>query len=249
MNFVHRIFNKKKENIIFLHLPKAGGTTLRSIFYDQYAYLKKGELHTINRTKETPDFLKLPQEKRDQIKILLGHFPFGLHNNLNGEFDYVTFMRDPIDRAISAYYYNKGNENSDVYDLINKNNLSLDQYLDKNIEPWSNNAMTKHLAGCNLEEFQTECTSAFFETAKANLKDKFIAVGLTERFDESLLIFKKKLGWRNVKYKNQNVTPKRKAVSEIQEETLRKIKNLNAFDLQLYEIGKSMFEKDLQSLN
>ena len=126
---------KKVLKVIFLHLPKAGGTTLRHIFYDQYKFLKREELYTINRTKETGSFISLSNERRNQIKVLIGHFPFGLHEYMSGDFQYVTFMRDPVDRVISAFFYNKGHKDSDVYNLINDENLNLVQYLEKNIEP------------------------------------------------------------------------------------------------------------------
>ena len=240
---------KKTERIIFLHLPKAGGTTLRHIFYDQYNYLKEGELFTVNRTKETFKFLELSEEEKSKIKVLIGHFPFGLHNHLSGDFKYVTFMRDPIDRAISAYFYNKGNNTSDVYEIINKNNFSLEEYLDANIEPWSNNAMTKHFAGCTLDEFKQECTQEMFEKAKENLKNHCIAVGLTENFDESLKILRSKLNWSKIKYESKNITPKKKEKVDLNENVLNKIKTLNNYDIEFYKLGKSIFENDIKKLS
>lgn len=248
MNWLKRITNEKRENIIFLHLPKAGGTTLRHIFYDQYQYLKKGELYTINRTKETRDFLNLPQKEKDKIRVLVGHFPFGLHEQLKGEFQYVTFMRDPIDRAISAYYYNKGHQSSDVYEIIRKNNFTLGEYLDRNIEPWSNNAMTKHFAGCTLDEFKKECTEEMFQSAKKNLLNHCIALGLTERFDESLLVFKSVLNWSLPKYERKNITPIKKEKEEEGKAIIEKIKTLNRYDMELYEIGKELFQQAYNQL-
>jgi hypothetical protein len=246
------IFNlfksKPKENIIFLHLPKAGGTTLRHVFYDQYKYLRKGELYTINRTKETPDFLNLPQKEKDKIKVLVGHFPFGLHEHLRGDFKYVTFMRDPVDRVISAYYYNKGHQSSDVYEIIKINNLTLGEYLDRNIEPWSNNAMTKHFAGCSLQEFKEECTQEMFEKAKINVLNHCIAVGLTEKFDESLLVFQSVLNWSLPTYERKNITPIKKGKAEQDVAIIERIRSLNAYDLQLYELGAYLFQEAYNQL-
>ena len=153
------LFRKNKvENVIFLHMPKAGGTTLRHIFYDQYKYLNENEIYTINRTKETSLFHNIDKNEKQKIKLLIGHMPFGLHNNLNNNFNYITFLRNPIERVISAYFYNKENESSDVFEQINSKNFSLYDYLLNNIEPWSMNAMTKHLYGCNEQQFKENCT-------------------------------------------------------------------------------------------
>ena len=96
------------ENIIFLHLPKAGGTTLRQIFYDQYRHLTKEEIYTVNRTKETPAFVELDKTKLSEIKVLIGHFSHGIHEYLGENFTYITFLREPISRTLSQYYYSKG---------------------------------------------------------------------------------------------------------------------------------------------
>jgi hypothetical protein len=231
-----------------LHLPKAGGTTLRQVFYNQYDYLSPEEIYTVNRTKETPLFEQLTPERKQKIKVLLGHFPFGLHQHLKGSFHYVTFMREPVERTISAYFYNKGHKSSDVFDLINENNYSLHDYLVHHIEPWSENAMTKHLAGCSLEAFSEPCTEEMFETAMRNLTLHFIAVGLTERFDESLLILRHKLSWSMPYYTMQNVTPTKDPLASISKETIELIKEQNKFDIALYEKGKEIFEKDWLAL-
>jgi hypothetical protein len=192
--------------------------------------------------------LKLSQKERDKIKVLVGHFPFGLHEHLNGDFQYVTFMREPVERVLSAYFYNKGNQSSDVYDAINENNLNIEEYLDRNIEPWSNNAMTKHFAGCSLEEFKMECTEELFLKAKSNLLNCCIAVGLTEEFDKSLLVLKSVLNWSPPKYERKNITPVKKSKQEIDEQTIDRIKSINKYDVQLYRLGVELFSKQYDSL-
>ena len=239
---------KKTENIIFLHLPKAGGTTLRHIFYDQYKHLNQNEMYTINRTKETPKFYALSAKKKQQIKLLVGHFPFGLHESLSEGFKYVTFLREPTDRTISAYFYNKGHQSSDVYNLINDSNLSLYDYLQQDIEPWANNAMTKHLAGCDPEGFKEGCTEDLFQIAVKNLQSSFISVGLTEEFDKSLEVLAHKLNWSDFTYQNKNITPVKKEKGEIDEKTLELIRQKNSYDIKLYTIGKKIFEEDLKGL-
>ncbi len=244
------LFNKRKlENIIFLHIPKAGGTTLRHVFLNQYKYLKSHEIYTINRTKETEIFQNLSHQKKQEIKLLIGHMPFGMHKELNHNFKYITFLRNPIERVISAYYYNKENESSDVFDLINGNKLSLYDYLLNNIEPWSMNAMTKHLYGCNQKQFKENCTEDMFNEAINNLNSNFIFTGIVEEFNKSLIILKEKLNWSNPYYKSLNITKNKISKSEIDSNVLQLISELNFYDIKLYKFARIKFLSDWNMIN
>lgn len=222
-------------------MPKAGGSTFRQILYNQYKHLNKDEIYTINRTKETEIFLNLSESKLKKIKLLIGHMPFGLHKNLNNNFNYITFLRDPIERVISAYFYNKENESSDVFEQINSKNLSLYDYLLNNIEPWSMNAMTKHLYGCNQQQFKENCTENMFNEAINNLNSHFIFAGIVEEFNKSLIILKEKLNWTNPFYKSLNITKNKISKSEIDSNVIKLIMELNFFDIKLYNFAKENF--------
>jgi len=74
------------------------------MIYQKY----KGEMgHEINSdeaTDETIESIKsqLPEKK---IKIIKGHIPVDLHNYLDQQSNYITMLREPVKRVISAYYF------------------------------------------------------------------------------------------------------------------------------------------------
>jgi len=80
------------------------------------------------------------------------------------------------------------------------------------------------------------------DAAKDNLKQKFIAVGLLERFDETVLLFAKALNWRNLYYQKQNITRHKLQSSEIPSKVLDTIREYNSLDIELYDFAASMFE-------
>ena len=49
------------------------------------------------------------------------------------------------------------------------------------------------------------CTDEMLERAKRNIEGHFAVVGITERFDESLILLQRAFGWRRVSYVSANV--------------------------------------------
>lgn len=47
------------------------------------------------------DFLKLKENERNQLKLLIGHVDYGIHKNFKEDSKYITFLRDPIERVLS----------------------------------------------------------------------------------------------------------------------------------------------------
>jgi hypothetical protein len=83
------------------------------------------------------------------------------------------------------------------------------------------------------------------EAAKSNLAS-MPCFGLSENFDESLLLFQKSFGWRNITYRSVNRAPRQAARSEISDEVRRVIAQYNALDMELYEYGQKLFAERLQ---
>src|SRR5215208_4812897 len=115
------------EVVLFLHIPKAAGSTLMSTISYQYstgeAFDKSGKNPTTTVydgsywppfdiyntcyppycTSELPDdrlykASHMFSSQRDSIRAALGHFPFGLHQLVHKPFTYLTMVREPVDR-------------------------------------------------------------------------------------------------------------------------------------------------------
>jgi hypothetical protein len=82
--------------------------------------------------------------------------------------------------------------------------------------------------------------------AKKNLQEAFTVVGLTERFDETLLLLKNAFYWRNVFYVKLNVTRSRPQSDEISPETRCAIHEHNQLDLELYHYAQELFAEQLR---
>ena len=229
--------SKPKTKIIFLHVPKAGGSTLRQIFLDQYSnVLAKNEIHIINRTRDAKHFSGVDEGLRLNYRLLLGHLPFGMHEYLSNGFQYVSMIRNPLDRVLSDYSYSKSNKNHEAYSLINNSKMSFLEYACEYASSWHSNGQTKLFAG---ERFlNSECNENTFKVAIENINRYFLFVGALEKFDLSLVILKKQLGWDWPFYKKRNISNISYKASDEEKAIVNK---MNTYDLRLYEFCQKKF--------
>ena len=225
--------------LIHLHLPKTAGTTLRTIADRNYT---GGEIYTVSRpyAEQGEELRGLPEQRRREIKLLRGHMVFGLHEHFDKPADYFTILRDPVERVISAYYYVRRTPTLPYYGEVVGKNMSLEDFAASGL-PQAYNQQARLISG-RFDDF----TNAL-EIAKHNLNTHFIVVGISERFDETLLLLKKQLGWTRVFYHRQNVTKNRPTRSEVSKSAIKLIERQNALDMELYEIALRQFDETLRA--
>jgi hypothetical protein len=241
------------EKVIFIHIPKCGGTTINSILRKNYGKEKINRLRGGNKAKESIEKLKkLTVNQQNIYSVYYGHIGFGIHKFLkNKNFHYVTFLRNPIDRLISHYYYVLRNPDHYLYNKVYRK-LSLKEYVSSNISHELYNGQTRLLCSNNgqdltfLEKERLDITD--LEIAKQNLENFFSMVGIVEEFDTSLILLKKQIGLKNIYYYKKNVTNK-KVKENIDNDVLAIIKENNKFDLALYQFAKELFYKTIEKYN
>jgi len=230
-----------REALIFVHLYKTGGTTLNRIIEWEY---KLPRICSVEPTWWRWSYKKITRwspSRLARVDVFKGHMPFGLHSLLPGPANYVTFLRDPVDRAISDYYFARRFKPHPHHRAAHQ--LNLEEFFRQKHE---HNWQSRILAGSDAQElFPSVCDAATLARAKENLARRFIAVGLTERFDESLALLKVVLGWKVKRYRSFRVASNRIAKKQVAPSTLELIKEWEKFDLALYAYAASLFETAL----
>jgi hypothetical protein len=90
--------------------------------------------------------------------------------------------------------------------------MSLETFLEGNHRAARPNDQVRFVSGFAPEEAPSEA----LRCAKHNLKEEFTAFGLTERFDESLSLLRRQLGWTRLPvYVPSNVNRDRPTVEEL----------------------------------
>lgn len=212
---------KGKQLLIYLHIPKTGGTTLTNVIEQQY--------QQVHHYKEE-DVAKL-QKELQVAEALCGHIPFGAHRYITRPFTYITMLRDPVEQVISWFYYRHQSP------YLKKFPGSLDDYLhDDQFNLTSENLQTRFICGDDPPSFKR---------AKANLKNYFSVVGITELYTESLFLMKKNLNWREFTITKMNVNQNRPLKNDLSKATIEKIREKNHIDLKVYDYAKQRLLQEL----
>lgn len=231
------------KSLIFLHIPKAAGTTLNRVIERQYPERATFSIDGGNVYESIEEFKSLSNEQRDGFLCLKGHMPFGLHLYMAQPCAYITLLRDPVDRMISHYYYVLRTPNHYLYEQVVSREMTLEDYVGSDISTELQNGQTKLLAGDEKNPPRN-----MLRIAKRNLREHFMVVGLTERFDESLVLMKKRLCWDDIRYRPRNVTRSRPSRNGVPLSTVRLIEERNQKDLELYAFARQLFERDTAQL-
>lgn len=234
-----------RQNLIFLHIPKAAGSTLRAIIRRQHS---DSQVHVVSSVSDLQQsisqFRNLPQSERAEIRCLMGHGTYGLHDVLSGSTEYLTMFRRPVNRVISNYYYVRRSPEHRLYEKITEGEMSLHEYVSSGVNPVLDNQMVREVTG--MKDGDEKPDEETLQQAKSNLDEQFGVVGLVERFDESLLLMKRRYGWSDVSYRKRNVTSNRPEKEDLPASLIQEIEERNYLDTELYQYAARELNQELQ---
>jgi hypothetical protein len=242
--------SQKQPSLIFLHIPKTAGTTLNRLLDQQYQSGLSWKINCPYPHNLQDELNKISGLQKEEIVFFKGHMPFGLHKLLPQPATYITMLRDPVERVISLYYFILCIPDHYLSNIVRERQMSLKEFITSRISAEVENGQTRLLSG-KVELSKNPLLSfepsspEWLEAAKKNLKEPFTAFGITERFDESLILFKRKLGWRFPLYVKHNVNNNRPLKETISPDVIRLIEKNNELDIELYNYAKDYFEEQI----
>jgi hypothetical protein len=233
--------------LVFLHVPKTAGTTIRGIAYAHYGEARIAPIYPgESMYLGIEEFASLPEALRDRADLVIGHVMFGFHRHLSGKrpFRYATMLRDPIRRCASLY---------DHFASIQFHGAApaLPGLLEGPEGIQFNNHQTRTLSG--MPAPLGKCPRAMLDKAKENIEQAFVFLGITELFEESLLLAGAALGWPLRPYETRNVSAQNPGwrlhqMTETAEKTnLDRLEEMNSLDRELYDYARGRFLAQLQS--
>jgi hypothetical protein len=235
--------DEREPLVVFIHIPKTAGTTFGSVLRATYP---PGEVLSLgNIFKGAGGFdarraARLPQSIKDlrRAAVLGGHVPFGIRRYLPDETRYITLLREPIERTLSQYYSMLGFSSKWKSNPLPKGAALEDVLAQRDVI--FDNLQTRMLSD-ELDPAAT-VTDEMLEQAKRNLGEVFLAFGLSERFDESVVLIMRRLGLAQATYVRQRVSDRPRG-NEVPPDVKRSAERANRFDIELHRWAAERFDR------
>jgi hypothetical protein len=225
--------------IIFLHIGKTGGLSFRSVLRRQF---RRGEIlefrpplpaeGRLRREGGLDAFAALPEAERRHARLVMGHAPYGLHELIPRPSTYVTMVRDPVKLVVSLYHYIRRTPGHVLHDRVVGADLDLGAFVTSGLSLEADNSQVRAIAGDTSTPFGG-CEPEMLARATEHLEERFSVVGVTERFDESLVLTGRAFGWTRLHYLKVNVAPQSDR-SPPSTAALEQIRQRNELDAALY---------------
>ncbi|MBK7338361.1 MAG: sulfotransferase family 2 domain-containing protein [Saprospirales bacterium] len=224
--------------IYFTHIPKTAGTAFKRNVL---------EANFPKRVFSPKGFRQFALQSFPDHSCISNHFPYGVHIlKPFRKASYFTFLRDPVERSISHYYFvlQLKYEKWQHPDYARHSAFSLEEiWQDEPGQRYGalkSNLQTRFIAGLGTGFYLKTSPAKMLKTAKMHLRDKYLFVGIQERFPESCRLFQSLFPAEPTNLEERPMKTEKKP--ELSSSTLLAIENANELDLELYQYGLKLFE-------
>ncbi|HEU4527397.1 MAG TPA: hypothetical protein VFT80_05665 [Actinomycetota bacterium] len=206
--------------LVFVHINKTAGTTLRQILRSSYG-ARHCDVEPWHGPWQDPPFstpdLRRVRRLYPRLASIAGHRVTGYADleEPGTEMRYLTFLREPISMCASRFQYQ--------IDYRKKERVFEDWIRND----WVRDAQTQRIGGT------TNAADAI-----ATIEKREMFVGLTERFDESMVLVRALVAPDlDIRYERANVAKSSRIAKDLLSDPVsrRMIEEANQADLELYE--------------
>lgn len=111
------IFMSNNKPLIFLHIPKTAGTSLRMALSESLGDHLKMVYNDPENFQSTDD---IRNSDKTGISVVFGHYCFGVHHQLGLEPRYACVLRDPVHRVLSWISHVKSDKRHQFHDDLTR---------------------------------------------------------------------------------------------------------------------------------
>ncbi|MBC7768806.1 MAG: hypothetical protein H7124_08460 [Phycisphaerales bacterium] len=239
--------------VFFLHIPKTAGTAVRHFLE---APLRRHEV-----VRVSGDAAELKRRRAQpfgpDVKFLSGHVPYWFGDALPGPKQTLLFLRDPVERVMSTYFFWKSlpppppEDCSPEADLLRRmEGVSLEDFV---LDPEGPGGGSISNFACRLvghgAPWSLDCPfDASVQALACARLESIELLGVAERMPESLDLISRRL---DMPYSGalprQNETNGRRAAKDIAPSIVRAIRDANEGDIVLWERAQTELDRRLRA--
>jgi hypothetical protein len=232
-----RVFRRASgaPTILFLHIGKCGGTSLREAVREALPSDRRAFIYD---PADNPgaltvaDLEALSDAHKRQLRIVMGHFAYGLDETLPQPSKYVTMVRNPVDRVASMWAF------FGRHYPVATGGLSLVEWATHSGHLQTDNEMVRLISG--RDPAYGEVGHEDLGIALHNLESAFGDVLVFERYGSSIERLERLLRVRLPHVERLNAAPQRTNISP---EDRALIADANRYDMALYEQCVRLFDR------
>jgi len=211
------------KTLVYVHIPKCGGVTLRRIFDDVYG--------ADFARCDNPDFFTMDVSP---YRAFATHHAYPAIRQVFGDRAMlISITRDPLENFISLYNYVTTYKTHRLHEETK--HMGVSEFFDyaQTIPP-----------GWNLfgnHQCRMICGENDFETAKQKIDGEYALVGPLEYFDLFLVRLGAMMGWQVDKYIRHNISEKRISIAEVPPDLVQRVYRHNEHDMRLHHYVREQF--------
>jgi hypothetical protein len=227
-----------------MHIDKNGGTSVRQIL--RWNYPARGLFEAmplarigVDGTPKTLDghdedvyqVVSEVQNRQNTLECVAANLPLGIHKYVNVPITYFTFLREPVSRCISYWYFAfQTRQTAPLWSALEAYDFDLRRILQDGATYQFSNDQIRMITGCSARE----PSEAEFYAACQIIQEKFLLVGALECLDAGLNFLARWLRWQHVSSVQMNVGVKTNA-SLLPRSAEKYFRDANEWDIRLFE--------------
>lgn len=220
---------------IFLHIPKTGGISLRSLLLREHAPARTFRI--LNPVDDAAALRALPNDARSRLTLVEGHLYYGIHECLRAGGQYITILRDPIERTLSWYSYISTRAWHPLFEQTRHGLMSLADCCRSRLSVELDNFMTRALSHERFIDVPFgKVTREMFDEAAKHLSS--MVVMTTETLDADVGAYQRLAGIRRRSAPHLNRTRDRLQRAAVSHADANLIESHNEYDRELFELAR-----------
>jgi hypothetical protein len=225
----------KNSKIFHFHIYKTGGTAFRNYLVSQ-----------CGEAQVSPPLAGIELcsalQRWHHANVISGHFHVHQGDELPTDRLNITFVREPIDRFLSEFFFAKHNNDNSIID-IKYRVLDLNDII----------ALKNKEGHVSLQINELYPFSASFEEQLSDEQkllagkktiDKFDMIGIQEELEDLASMLAARMSWPNRPLNRANITRKRLSVAELDKAQRRALETLLEPEIELYHYARERFRID-----